>query len=219
MPEIDRRRLRLRRRARQLRAAAPARVPGRCSTRLGVSLERDEYYQRYLGFDDAGAFRTIGEAHGQAWSTPGRSRRSSRARAIVFDEILESADVHVSRRPPAASSGSRPGSRSASPRARCATRSSRILRGAGLDRHFRFIVAAGRNAGRQAGARSVSARRASCTAWPPAACVAIEDSRWGIESAKAAGLRCVGITTSYPASELPAADAIIAIAWTGSPWR
>ena len=45
----------------------------------GVFIERDEYYQRYLGFDDVGAFRAIGEAHGQYWSTR-RSRRSSSAR-------------------------------------------------------------------------------------------------------------------------------------------
>ncbi len=44
---------------------------------------------------------------------------------------------------------------------------------------------------------------------PPAACVAIEDSRWGIESAKAAGLWCIGITHTYPVSELLEADAIV----------
>jgi sugar-phosphatase len=43
----------------------------------------------------------------------------------------------------------------------------------------------------------------------PSACVAIEDSRWGIESAKAAGMTCVGITNTYPASELQAADCVI----------
>jgi HAD superfamily hydrolase (TIGR01509 family) len=40
-------------------------------------------------------------------------------------------------------------------------------------------------------------------------CVAIEDSRWGLESARGAGLRCVGVTTSYPASELEAAELIV----------
>lgn len=37
-------------------------------------------------------------------------------------------------------------------------------------------------------------------------CVAIEDSRWGLLSAKQAGLRCVGVTTSYAAEELNVAD-------------
>jgi beta-phosphoglucomutase len=43
----------------------------------------------------------------------------------------------------------------------------------------------------------------------PGDCVAIEDSRWGIASARAAGLRAVGVTTSYDAGELAEADLII----------
>src|SRR5687767_1787360 len=42
----------------------------------------------------------------------------------------------------------------------------------------------------------------------PGRCVAIEDSRWGIESARGAGLRCVGLTTSYPAGELVGAELV-----------
>jgi beta-phosphoglucomutase len=37
----------------------------------------------------------------------------------------------------------------------------------------------------------------------------IEDSRWGIESARGAGLRCVGVTTSYAAHELPGAELVV----------
>jgi beta-phosphoglucomutase-like phosphatase (HAD superfamily) len=40
-------------------------------------------------------------------------------------------------------------------------------------------------------------------------CVAIEDSRWGLVSARHAGLRCVGITTSYTAAELDVADLVV----------
>jgi HAD superfamily hydrolase (TIGR01509 family) len=39
--------------------------------------------------------------------------------------------------------------------------------------------------------------------------VAIEDSRWGLESAQGAGLRLVGVTTSYPAHELVGAELIV----------
>jgi beta-phosphoglucomutase-like phosphatase (HAD superfamily) len=35
-------------------------------------------------------------------------------------------------------------------------------------------------------------------------CVAIEDSRWGLESARVAGLRTVAVTNTYPADELTA---------------
>jgi beta-phosphoglucomutase-like phosphatase (HAD superfamily) len=39
--------------------------------------------------------------------------------------------------------------------------------------------------------------------------VAIEDSPLGIASARAAGLRCVAVTTSYPADRLGAADLVV----------
>src|SRR5262249_3596615 len=44
----------------------------------------------------------------------------------------------------------------------------------------------------------------------PRDCVAVEDSGWGLQSARAAGLHTVAITTSYTASELAAADRVIA---------
>lgn len=36
----------------------------------------------------------------------------------------------------------------------------------------------------------------------PSECVAIEDSRWGLESARSAGLHTVAVTSSYDANEL-----------------
>jgi HAD superfamily hydrolase (TIGR01509 family) len=44
----------------------------------------------------------------------------------------------------------------------------------------------------------------------PRRCVAIEDSRWGLESARGAGLRCVGVTTSYAAADLAGAELVVA---------
>ena len=32
---------------------------------------------------------------------------------------------------------------------------------------------------------------------------------WGLESARGAGLRCVGVTTSYPAAELTGAELVV----------
>ena len=43
----------------------------------------------------------------------------------------------------------------------------------------------------------------------PSGFVAIEDSRWGIEAATAAGLPCVGITTSYGQEALPGAALVV----------
>jgi beta-phosphoglucomutase-like phosphatase (HAD superfamily) len=43
----------------------------------------------------------------------------------------------------------------------------------------------------------------------PRACVAIEDSRWGIQSAVAAGMTCIAVTTNYKAHELPGAVIVV----------
>jgi beta-phosphoglucomutase len=45
----------------------------------------------------------------------------------------------------------------------------------------------------------------------PRRTVAVEDSRWGLESARAAGLRTIAVTTSYPADALaPHAELVVA---------
>lgn len=44
----------------------------------------------------------------------------------------------------------------------------------------------------------------------PSQCVVIEDSHWGLEAAKAAGMHSVAVTNSYDASQLAIAEKIIA---------
>ena len=44
---------------------------------------------------------------------------------------------------------------------------------------------------------------------PAAACVAIEDSHWGLQSARAAGMRTIAVTHTYPRATLTEADAIV----------
>jgi beta-phosphoglucomutase-like phosphatase (HAD superfamily) len=43
----------------------------------------------------------------------------------------------------------------------------------------------------------------------PRGIVAIEDSVWGLESARAAGLRTVGVATTYPPEALSEADLVV----------
>ena len=42
-----------------------------------------------------------------------------------------------------------------------------------------------------------------------ASCVAIEDSHWGLQAARQAGLRAIAVTHTYPASALTSADLIV----------
>ena len=174
---------------------------------VDIPLDRDEYYRRYLGFDDVGAFAAMAQAHGRHWTDRQIAALVER-KALVFDDMLEKVDVMF---PEAAQCIERLSSKFPLGIASGALRHEivAILRRSGLDDHFRFIVAAGETPASKP-APDPYRKAAELHKVPPPACVAIEDSRWGLESAAAAGLRCVGITTSYPAIELEGADAIIA---------
>src|SRR5207248_6626454 len=83
-----------------------------------------------------------------------------------------------------------------------------MLRGAGLDDRFAFIVAAG-DTDRTKPAPDPYLRAAELHGVPPAACVAIEDSHWGLESARGAGMKTIAVTHTYPREALGDADAVV----------
>jgi len=171
----------------------------------GVTLERDEYYRHYLGFDDVTAFRTLSDRRGLGWNANDIAAIVKRKTAL-FDDIVASTDVLY---PEARTCVERLAARMPLGIASGALRHEivAVLRRGGLEQHFQFIVAAGDTASKPA--PDPYRRAARLHALPPGRCVAIEDSRWGIESAKDAGLHCVGITQTYGAADLPGADAII----------
>ena len=173
---------------------------------LGIVINRDEYYARYLGFDDVGAFRAIAEARRQHW-TEAQIRALVVRKTAAFDEMLDSVDVIY---PEAAECVQRLAAKIPLGIASGALRHEieTVLRRAGLDQHFRFIVASG-DTPESKPAPDPYRRAAELHGLMPAQCIAIEDSRWGIESAKTAGLRCVGITQTYAPEELSQADAVI----------
>ena len=78
----------------------------------------------------------------------------------------------------------------------------------GLRDLFQFVVASGDTPSSKP-APDPYLRAAALHRQTPAACLAIEDSRWGIQSARSAGMTCIGITQTYPRAELSDADAII----------
>ena len=173
---------------------------------LGVTLTREDYYANYLGFDDLGVFRRLA---GQTGRTPEPEWIASlvREKGRVFDELIAREDLLypgagdcVDRLARAFPLGIASGALRHEIEA--------ILKRAGLAHHFRFIVAAG-DTPRSKPWPDPYLRAAELHAVEPRACLAIEDSRWGIQSAKAAGMHCIGIATTYPPAELHAADAII----------
>jgi beta-phosphoglucomutase len=172
----------------------------------GITVGRDEYYAQYLGFDDTGAFKAISAARGLQWTEHQIAALVAR-KTVVFDGLIDSVDVLY---PRAAECVARMAEALPLGIASGALRHEieAVLRRTGLHGHFRFIVASGETPFSKPSPDPYQ-RAAELHGRPAGACVAIEDSRWGIESAKRAGLSCVAITHTYPAEELAAADAVI----------
>ena len=173
---------------------------------FGLTLTREEYYAHYLGYDDDGVFTMLAAAHGFELDAR-RLDALVAEKGRVFDAIIESGDLLypravscIERMAPLfplgiASGGLRHEIES-------------ILRGSRLDRHFRFIVASGDTPVSKP-APDPYRRAVELHGVMPSECLAIEDSHWGVESAKAAGLWCVAITNTYPRDQLALADRVI----------
>ena len=173
---------------------------------LGASLTREDYYGHFLGYDDAGVFGMMAARH--EWRLdPEKLTALIEEKSRVFGNLVSSRDVLY---PGASAAIERLASEYPLGIASGALKHEIeiVLRGAGLNRHFQFIVAAG-DTPESKPSPAPYARAAELHRLPPAACLAIEDSRWGIVSAKGAGMKCVGITNTYPRSDLAQADAII----------
>lgn len=171
----------------------------------GVTLSTEEYCERYLGFDDEGAFQQIARERNLLLGDEEIEmlivEKARRFEALVAaSDVLYPAAAACVRRlgaewPLGIASGARRGEIEI------------MLRGAGLLNAFRFIVAAGETDNGKP-APDPYLRAAELHGVPPGACLAIEDSHAGLESARAAGMRTVAISTTYPRETL-VADAVI----------
>ncbi len=83
-----------------------------------------------------------------------------------------------------------------------------ILESTGIGRFFEAVVSGDEvKAGKPDPEIFLEASRRLAVA--PARCVVVEDAIPGVTAAKAAGMRCVAVTNSHPASELRQADIIV----------
>lgn len=177
----------------------------------GVALSGEDYYSAYLGYDDFGVFTAVARDRGLTLNRQQVEALVLRKGAYV-QELLQDGEVLF----PGADAFMRQAA-AAVPVA-IASGAQRheieeILDATGLLGFFSVIVAAGDTAQGKPFpdpyARAFQLLDEANGNLSKNRCVAIEDSRWGLESARAAGLRCVGVTNSYPASELPGAELIV----------
>jgi len=178
----------------------------------GVPFTEKEYYDRYLGFDDVGVFQALERDKGLRIAN-GRLEVLIRRKTQIFQSLARQAAVLFP--------GAEACVRSCATAVPIAIASGAlreeielILGTAGLAGLVPVIVASGETPCSKPAPDPYSRAielLSSRNGRPltPDRTVAIEDSRWGLQSARAAGLRTVGLTTSYPGTELGAADLVL----------
>ncbi len=179
--------------------------------RIGIALTAEEYYARYLGYSDRDAFVHVLRDRGVVIADTELERLLEDKQALFPEAIGDHAlypgaaecvaqvAAHV---PVAIASGA------------LRHEIELILDGSGLRDRFPVIVAAGETPRSKPApdpyARAFELLQASGAlreGATPAHVVAIEDSEWGLQSARGAGLRTMAVLTSYERDKLPSAEA------------
>ena len=177
-----------------------------------ITLPPAEYYARYLGYDDVGVFEALARDKGLRIEDSRMEeliarkaelfQRRAAVQHVLFPGAAASVQAISAHCPVAIASGAL--------REDIET----ILRSTQLVSIFSVIVAAGETPQGKpapdpyAQALALLADRHGATIRPERS-VAIEDSHWGLESARAAGLRTIAVTTSYEARDLGVSDLIV----------
>ena len=178
----------------------------------GIELTSEDYYSRYLGYDDVGMLQAL--ARDRQLQADGRFITELVAlKGLKLERMLHGGEVLFP--------GAAAFIRQAAQWVPLAIASGalrheihEILDGANLRSQFVTIVASGDTPqSKPSPAPYMLAyerlKQATNLDLDRLRCVAIEDSRWGLESARGAGLRCVGVTNSYRAEELPGAELVV----------
>ena len=178
----------------------------------GVELSATDYYSRYLGYDDVGMFEALGRDRGMSMQSArvaelvarkgDRMQDLMRSGSVVFPGALEFIREAAAAVPIAIASGA------------LRHEIDEIIDAAGVADLFATIVAAGDTPESKPSPAPYrlafeQLRERTGRALDPRRSVAIEDSRWGLESARGAGLRLVGVTNSYSAGELSSAELVV----------
>ena len=173
----------------------------------GITISTDEYLQKYLGYDDVGVFKAIGRHHNVAMDdgrvTELMAKKGERYESLaaggemLFPGAADFIRAAAAAVPIAIASGA------------LTHEIEEVLQRAGLRSLFPVIVGADQTQRSKphpdpyqtAFARLRAHSGEDLIAWRS---VAIEDSKWGLVSARGADLRCVAVTNTYPAADLRA---------------
>lgn len=180
----------------------------------GITLDREDYFARYLGLDDRGCFSAAYRDRG----LPMNERQLGeliRRKAAYYQETIEDRltifpgvatliPALSAKYPLAIASGA------------LRHEIEMILEKIGLRNCFQAIASAEEvSEGKpnpEIFLKALALLNVGLTVplIQPAECLAVEDSRDGILAARGAGMKCLAVTNSYPASEFTGVEAVVA---------
>lgn len=186
----------------------------RVLTEEGIELTEEDYYARYLGFDDRGAFTAAYREHGRSLDEKllarlidrkaGYYQNAIRNKARIFPGVEKLVASLVPALPLAVASGAL--------RKEIET----ILSNAGLLKHFAVIISAEDvDHGKPEpeiflkALAGLNARVENNDPIDAADCLVIEDSKEGIRGARRAGMKCLAVSNSHPTELLQEANAVV----------
>lgn len=175
-------------------------------TPRGIPLSRDDYYAHYLGFDDGGVFRQVMTDRGRPVPTGADLATLIDEKSAAYDALAAAGDMLY----PGAADFLRAAAQAVPVAIASGAHTSEIddvLTRAGLRSLFPVIVGADQTRRSKPDPEpyrtAVERLAAHCgRTIEPWRTVAIEDSHWGLSSARGADLRLVAVSTTYPAHEL-----------------
>jgi len=179
----------------------------------GFELSKHEYYKDYLGLADKDCFKTlIGEGRLRIQEThiPALIQQKTRVfeklartEGRIIEGVREFLGLLTGAQVPIAicSGALRP-------------EIELILEEAGLRDSFDVIVSAEEvRRGKPDPEGFLLALQKLNDVWPdpiaPECCIVVEDSHWGLQAARAAGMRTVAVTNTYDAAQLKQADRVV----------
>lgn len=180
---------------------------------LGLELTKKEYYSTYLGLSDKDCYKAL-IAEGRLDIKPSQVTELIRRKTVLFEELARTDGKVIE------------GVRSfldllasnAIPMAICSgalrAEIELILEDAGLRDFFKTIVSAEQVKrgkphpdGFLLTLKKLNQRLSAPL--PAKQCVVIEDSHWGLQAARAAGMHTVAVTNTYEAEQLTGAEKVI----------
>jgi beta-phosphoglucomutase len=180
----------------------------------GIALTEEDYYARYLGFDDRGAFAAAYREQGRTLDEQLQARLIARKAVYYQNEIRNKVRIFP---------GIEKLVTALAPKFLLAVASGAlrheietILSTAGLLKHFAVIISAEDvNEGKpqpEVFLKALARLNAQVENGPRIAaadCLVIEDSKEGIRGARRAGMKCLAVSNSHPAELLHEANAVV----------